>query len=125
MRIVFMGTPEFAAPALECLMLNGYPVVAVYTRPDRLAGRGRTLAASPVKRLAEALGLPVVQPASLKKVEAVAELAGLKPDVIVVAAYGQILPEAVLQLPGYGCINIHPSLLPRHRGASPVAAGFL
>ena len=125
MRIVFMGTPEFAAPALRHLILNDYQVVAVYTQPDRPGGRGRGLVASPVKGLAEALSLPVVQPVSLKKADTIAELAGFKPDVIVVAAYGQILPEAVLRLPGYGCINIHPSLLPRHRGASPVAAAIL
>ena len=120
-----MGTPGFAIPALRHLVLDGYPVVAVYTQPDRLAGRGRDLSGSPVKALAQAMSLPVVQPASLKKAEAIAELAGFKPDVIVVAAYGHILPQAVLQLPGHGCINIHPSLLPRHRGASPVAAAIL
>jgi len=125
LRIVFMGTPEFAAPTLSHLVLNDYQVVAVYTRPDRPAGRGRGLASSPVKRLATALALPVVQPVSLKKADDVAELAGLKPDVIIVAAFGQILPESVLELPKYGCINVHPSLLPRHRGAAPVAASIL
>jgi methionyl-tRNA formyltransferase len=124
-RIVFMGTPEFATPALRHLVLNDYQVAAVYTQPDRLAGRGRGLAISPVKKVAWAAGIPVFQPVSLKRAEAVAELAGLKPDVIVVAAYGKILPESVLKLPGYGCINIHPSLLPRHRGASPIAAAIL
>jgi len=125
LRIVFMGTPEFAAPTLSHLVLNDYQVAAVYTRPDRPAGRGRGLASSPVKRLATALALPVVQPVSLKKADDVAELAGLKPDVIIVAAFGQILPESVLELPKYGCINVHPSLLPRHRGAAPVAASIL
>ena len=125
MRVVFMGSPEFAVPALRHLMLNGYPVVAVYTRPDKPAGRGRSLASSPVKRAALAWGLPLVQPVSFKPAEVVAELAGLKPDVIVVAAFGQILPQAVLDIPRYGCLNIHPSLLPRHRGASPVAAAML
>ncbi len=125
MRVVFMGSPEFAVPSLQYLILNGYQVVAVYTRPDKPAGRGRSLASSPVKRAALALGLPLVQPVSFKPAEAVAELAGLKPDVIVVAAFGQILPQAVLGIPKYGCLNIHPSLLPRHRGASPVAAAIL
>ncbi len=125
MRIVFMGTPEFATPALSHMVLNDYHVAAVYTRPDRLAGRGRGLASSPVKRLATALALPVVQPVSLKKADTIAELVSFKPDVIVVAAFGQILPEAVLRLPRYGCLNVHPSLLPRHRGAAPVAAAIL
>ena len=125
MRIVFMGTPEFGVPALRQLVLNGYQVVAVYTQPDKLAGRGRQPASSPLKRAAARLNLPVVQPASLKKAEVVAELAGFKPDAIVVAAYGKILPKAVLDIPVFGCINIHPSLLPRHRGASPIASAIL
>ncbi len=125
MRVVFMGSPEFAVPALRHLMLNGYQVVAVYTRPDKPAGRGRSLASSPVKRAALVLGLPLVQPVSFKPAEAVAELAGFHPDVIVVAAFGQILPQKVLDIPRYSCLNIHPSLLPRHRGASPVAAAIL
>ncbi len=125
MRVVFMGTPQFALLPLEHLMLGGYQVVAVYTQPDKPAGRGRRSVSSPVKVAAQALSLPVVQPASLKKAEVVAELAGFRPDVIVVAAFGQILPPPVLELPRYGCLNIHPSLLPRHRGASPVAAAIL
>ena len=124
-RVLFMGTPEFAILPLEHLVLNDYQVVAVYTQPDRLAGRGRRPVSPPVKKVAAAFNLPVVQPVSLKKSEAVAELAGFQPDVIVVAAFGQILPQPVLELPKYGCINIHPSLLPRHRGASPVAAAIL
>jgi methionyl-tRNA formyltransferase len=124
-RIVFMGTPEFAVAPLRHLVLNGYQVVAVYTQPDRPAGRGRRPVSSPVKVAAQALSLPVVQPASLKKAEVVAELSGFRPDIIVVAAFGQLLPKPVLELPGYGCINIHPSLLPRHRGAAPVAAAIL
>jgi methionyl-tRNA formyltransferase len=124
-RIVFMGTPEFAVVPLEHLVLNGHQVVAVYTQPDRPAGRGRRPLSSPVKVAAQALGLPVVQPASLKKAEVVAELSGFRPDIIVVAAFGQLLPRPVLELPGCGCINIHPSLLPRHRGAAPVAAAIL
>ena len=125
MRIVFMGTPEFGVPVLRRLVLDGYQVVAVYTQPDRPAGRGRRETLSAIKRAALELNLPVVQPAGLKKVEVVAELADFKPDAIVVAAYGQILPKKVLEIPEYGCINIHPSLLPRHRGASPVASAIL
>ncbi|MFH1663010.1 MAG: methionyl-tRNA formyltransferase [Chloroflexota bacterium] len=125
MRIVFMGTPEFGVPALRHLVINGYQVVAVYTQPDRPAGRGRQPAQSPIKRAATGLNLPVAQPASLKKAEVAAELADFKPDAIVVAAYGQILPKAVLDTPVFGCVNIHPSLLPRHRGASPIASAIL
>ena len=125
MRIVFMGTSEFAVPSLEHLLLNQYQVVAVYTQPDRPAGRGRSVTSPPVKRIALAWNLPVEQPVSLKQAEVVEQLAGFHPDVIVVAAFGQILPQSVLELPRYGCINIHPSLLPRWRGASPVAAAIL
>jgi len=120
-----MGTPEFAIPPLKHLILNQYQVVAVYTQPDKPAGRGRSLVSSPLKRLALAWELPVVQPVSLKRAKAVAQLASFQPDVIVVAAFGQILPRAVLDIPKYRCINIHPSLLPRFRGASPVAATIL
>ena len=120
-----MGTPEFAIPSLEHLLLNQYQVVAVYTQPDRAAGRGRSLISSPVKRVAIDWGLPVVQPVSFKKAEAIAQLASFQPDVIVVAAFGQILPQSVLDIPAHGCINIHPSLLPKFRGASPVAAAIL
>lgn len=125
MRIVFMGTPEFAVPALEHLVLDDYQVVAVYTQPDRVAGRGQRSAVSPVKQAALNLNLPVVQPASFKEAGAVAQLASFQPEVIVLAAYGQLLPPSVLGLPAHGCINIHPSLLPRYRGASPVAAAIL
>jgi methionyl-tRNA formyltransferase len=125
MRIVFMGTPEFGVPALQHLVLNGYHVVAVYTQPDKPMGRGQKLASSPIKRVAISMGLPVLQPASLKKSEMAAELAGFKADFIVVAAYGQILPRTVLDTPVSGCINIHPSLLPRYRGASPIASAIL
>lgn len=125
MRIVFMGTPEFAVPSLKHLILNHYQVVAVYTQPDKPSGRGRSLVSSPVKRAALAWNLSVVQPADLKRAEAVEQLTGFHPDVIVVAAFGQILPQSVLDIPQYGCINIHPSLLPGFRGASPVAAAIL
>lgn len=125
LRVVFMGTPDFAVPSLEHLILNQYQVVAVYTMPDKTMGRGRSLASSPVKRAAINWKLPVVQPVSFKEAEAVAQLADFQADVIVVAAFGQILPQSVLGLPTYGCINIHPSLLPEFRGASPVAAAIL
>ncbi|MBI4283770.1 MAG: methionyl-tRNA formyltransferase [Chloroflexi bacterium] len=125
MRVVFMGTPEFAVPPLEHLMLNRYQVVAVYTQPDKTAGRGRALVASPVKKTALDWQLPVVQPVSFKDAEAVGQLADFHPDVIVVAAFGQILPRSVLALPAHGCINLHPSLLPKFRGASPIASAIL
>lgn len=125
MRVVFMGSPRFAVPSLEYLVAAGYEIAAVYTQPDRVGGRGHGLAVSPVKPAAEALGLTVVQPESLKAPDAVKQLAGFKPDVIVVAAFGQLLPKAVLELPRLGCVNVHPSLLPRFRGASPVAAAIL
>ena len=120
-----MGTPEFAVPCLEHLIINQYQVVAVYTQPDKPAGRGRSLVSPPLKRAAVAWKLPVVQLVSLKGAEVVAQLASFHPDVIVVAAYGQFLPQSVLGIPNYGCINIHPSLLPRFRGASPVSAAIL
>jgi methionyl-tRNA formyltransferase len=125
MRIVFMGTPEFAVPALESLVNNGYEVVAVYTQPDKASGRGRIVEESPVKKAALKLNLNVLQPANLKSGEIRAHLAELKPDVIVVAAFGQILPQSVLEIPPFGCINIHPSLLPRFRGVAPVPAAIL
>jgi len=125
LRFVFMGSPEFAVPPLEYLLVNHYQVVAVYTPLDRPAGRGRALASPPVKRVALAWGLPVVQPASLKEAGVVEQLTGFSPDVIVVAAFGQILPRSVLAMPRLGCINIHPSLLPRFRGASPVVSAIL
>ena len=125
MKVVFMGSPGFAVPSLECLLRGGYEVAAVYTQPDRMGGRGRSLTASAVKSAAGALGLTVVQPQSLKAPEAVKQLVGFKPDIIVVAAFGQLLPKAVLELPRLGCLNVHPSLLPKFRGASPVAAAIL
>ena len=125
MRVIFMGTPEFAVPHLEHLLDNHYQVVAVYTQPDKPAGRGRSLVASPVKRTALARGLPVIQPISLKELDTVKQLTELNPHIIVLAAFGQILPQAVLDIPKYGNVNIHPSLLPRFRGSSPVAAAIL
>jgi methionyl-tRNA formyltransferase len=123
-RIVFAGTPQFAASALAAL-LDEHQVVAVLTQPDRPSGRGMQLTASPVKQLALRHGLPVLQPATLKTGEAQREVAALEPDVMVVAAYGLILPRAVLQLPRYGCLNIHASLLPRWRGAAPIPRAIL
>ncbi len=124
LRLVFMGTPQFAVPSLEGLAAS-HSIAAVYTQPDRPAGRGRAPEASPVKKAALALGLTVEQPVSLRQAEAVARLAQYRPEVIVVAAYGLILPRAVLEIPLQGCVNVHPSLLPRHRGASPVATAIL
>jgi len=120
-----MGTPEFAVPALGRLVLSKYQVAAVYTQPDKPAGRERSVVSPPVKRAAQSWNLSVVQPSSLKTPEAVAQLADFHPDAIVVAAFGQILPRSVLDIPSYGCINVHPSLLPRYRGASPIAAAIL
>lgn len=124
-RIVFMGTPAFALPSLEALLAGEHSVVAVYTQPDRPAGRGRGLNASPVKRLAESHGLPVMQPVRLKEPQALRQLQDLAPDAIVVAAFGQLLPKTVLDIPPFGCINVHPSLLPRHRGPSPIPWAIL
>jgi methionyl-tRNA formyltransferase len=123
-RIIFMGTPEFAVPGL-CVLDGGFQVVAVVTQPDRPAGRGRKLTASPVKERALALGLPVLQPPTLRDPAAVQELADLKPDLIVVASFGQILKAPVLDLPPHGCLNLHASLLPRYRGATPIPAAIL
>jgi methionyl-tRNA formyltransferase len=124
-RLVFMGSPDFALMPLRYLVAEGHELAAVYTKIDKPAGRGQALGISPVKREALALGLTVVQTKSLKATEAQTELAVFCPEAIIVCAYGQILPKAVLDLPRYGCINIHPSLLPRHRGASPVASTIL
>ncbi|MGN8159982.1 methionyl-tRNA formyltransferase [Salinisphaera sp. RV14] len=122
MRIVFAGTPEFALPTLEAIAASGHQLVGVFTQPDRPAGRGRRLKPSPVKARALELGLPVLQPEKLKNnTEALDRLAELAPDVMVVVAYGLILPKAVLDLPTWGCLNVHASLLPRWRGAAPIA----
>lgn len=129
-RIVFMGTPEFAVPSLDRLINAGadhnWQVVAVYTQPDRRAGRGKKMVASPVKVVAEAHGIPVIQPEQLRKTpEAIEELDALAPDLVVVAAYGMILPTEALEIPNFGCINVHASLLPAYRGASPINAAIL
>jgi methionyl-tRNA formyltransferase len=119
-RTVFMGTPEFALPTLEGLIAAGLPVIGVYTQPDRPSGRGKQLTPPPVKQLATAHGIPLFQPLRLRLPEVVAELQTLAPDLIVVVAYGQILPKSVLDIPRYGCINVHASLLPKYRGAAPI-----
>ena len=124
MRIVFMGTPEFAVPSLESL-IETHEVVAVYSRPDAVSGRGGRTRPSPVAQRAEQLGIPVFRPHSLRTSEVQEQLAALTPDVIVVAAYGLILPAEVLGIPPHGCVNVHGSLLPRWRGAAPVQRAIL
>jgi methionyl-tRNA formyltransferase len=125
MRILFAGTPEFAVPPLAMLLQSRHPVVAAYTQPDRPAGRGRKLAPGPVKRLAEAHGVPVFQPLSLKDPEEQARLRAFEADLWVVVAYGLILPKAVLDVARLGVINLHASLLPRWRGAAPIQRAVL
>jgi methionyl-tRNA formyltransferase len=125
MRIIFMGTPGFAVPALDALSAAGHDVVAVYTRAPQPAGRGKALAKSAVHLRAEALGLPVLTPRTLKDAEVQAQFAGHAADVAVVAAYGLLLPQPVLDAPRCGCINIHASLLPRWRGAAPIQRAIL
>ena len=119
-RTVFMGTPEFALPTLDGLMESGVDLCAVFTQPDRPKGRGKKLSPPPVKALAAERGIPVLQPIKLRDAAAVASLRELAPDLIVVVAYGQILPKEVLEIPRFGCINVHASLLPRYRGAAPI-----
>lgn len=120
LRIVYAGTPEFAAESLQAILNKNYQVVAVYTQPDRPAGRGRKLAPSAVKAVAQAHDIPVYQPTSFKEEGAIDALAALQPDLLIVAAYGLILPKSILDIPRCGCINIHASLLPRWRGAAPI-----
>lgn len=125
MRVIYAGTPEFAVPALQGLMDAGHEIVMVLTQPDRPAGRGMQLKASPVKQLALQHGLRVYQPESLKPAEVQAEIAAVQAEVLIVAAYGLIIPTAVLDLPSRGCFNIHGSLLPRWRGAAPIHRAIL
>ncbi|NNK78050.1 MAG: methionyl-tRNA formyltransferase [Litoreibacter sp.] len=120
MRVIFMGTPDFSVPVLDALMAAGHEVVCVYCQPPRPAGRGKKDRPSPVQARAEALGLPVRHPVSLKGAQEQADFVGLKADVAVVVAYGLILPQTILDAPRYGCLNIHASLLPRWRGAAPI-----
>jgi methionyl-tRNA formyltransferase len=124
-RVLFAGTPEFALASLQALANAGLMPLAVLTQPDRPAGRGKRLTASPVKQFALEHGIEVLQPATLKQPEAVARVAAFDPDVLVVAAYGLILPQSVLDIPSRGCVNVHASLLPRWRGAAPIQAAIL
>jgi methionyl-tRNA formyltransferase len=123
-KVVFMGTPTFAVPTLRALM-EPYEVVGVVTQPARRAGRGQSVEEPPVERAARQAGLPVIQPNQLREPEAMAQLVAWAPDVIVVAAFGQLLRQAALALPAHGCLNVHASLLPRHRGAAPIPAAIL
>ncbi|MGO4541010.1 methionyl-tRNA formyltransferase [Paenibacillus sp. 2TAB19] len=125
MRIVFMGTPEFAVPSLKLLLEQNYEVVAVVSQPDRPKGRKKTPTPPPVKEAALSLGLPVLQPERMRSAEAAAAIAELAPDLIVTAAYGQILPKAVLDVPRLGCINVHGSLLPKYRGGAPIQRSII
>lgn len=125
LKIVFAGTPPFAAQHLEALLATEHRIVGVYTQPDRAAGRGKQLHPSAVKYLAQTHDMPVFQPVSLRSVEAQQALAALKPDLMIVVAYGLLLPQAVLDIPRFGCINVHASLLPRWRGAAPIERALL
>jgi len=125
MKIVFAGTPDFALPVLQVLLDSTHTVAAVYSQPDRPAGRGRRTRASPVKQLAVSHQIPVFQPGTLRAAAAIADLGALQPDLVVVVAYGLILPPAVLTVPRLGCINVHASLLPRWRGAAPIQRAIL
>ena len=119
MRVVFMGTPDIAATCLKQILADGFEVVGVYTQPDRPKGRGMKLVASPVKEVALSAGIPVFQPDSFREEETVEQLRALKPDICAVVAYGRILPQKVLDVPTFGCINIHASILPQYRGSAP------
>ena len=126
LRIIFMGTPEIACPALEALLdSREFEVVAVVTQPDQPKGRGLKLQPSPVKEIALAANLPVLQPGRARDENFIQELRGLQPDIIAVTAYGQILPQSILDLPRFGCVNVHTSLLPRYRGAAPIQSAIL
>jgi methionyl-tRNA formyltransferase len=124
-RIIFAGTPDFALASLTALVESGRVPIAVLTQPDRPAGRGKKLTASPVKRYAEQQGIPVIQPVTLRDASVVAELGALRPELMIVAAYGLILPQNVLDIPVHGCLNVHASVLPRWRGAAPIQAAIL
>jgi len=124
-RVIFAGTPDFALASLSALVETGIVPVAVLTQPDRPAGRGRRLTASPVKQFAELHDINVLQPRTLREQSVADELAALEPDVMIVAAYGLLLPQNVLDIPGHGCLNVHASLLPRWRGAAPIQAAIL
>ncbi|MFZ0468043.1 MAG: methionyl-tRNA formyltransferase, partial [Thiogranum sp.] len=125
MRVVFAGTPDFSVPVLQAILDSGHSVVGVYSQPDRPAGRGRKLKPGPVKQLALHYGLPVFQPAGLRDAAEQQVLARLEPDLMVVVAYGLLLPQAVLDIPRRGCVNLHASILPRWRGAAPIQRAIL
>jgi methionyl-tRNA formyltransferase len=125
MNLIFAGTPKFALPALEALLASKHKVIAVYTQPDRPQGRGLKITPSPIKQLAVTYGLPLYQPKTLRDPSALQQLQTLKPDIFIDVAYGLFIPEEMLNTPRYGCINLHPSLLPRWRGASPIQAAIL
>ena len=120
MRIVFMGTPDFSVPVLEALVEGGHQVIAAVTQPDRPKGRGKAVMMSPVKEKALALGIPVYQPLKAREESFIRQMEELSPDAAVVVAFGQILPQRILDIPKYGCINIHASLLPKYRGSAPI-----
>lgn len=120
MKIVFMGTPDFAVPSLAELITNGHEIVAVFTQPDRPKGRGQKVLTTPIKDFATANNIPVWQPKSIKQPEIFAELEKMQPDFIVVVAFGQLLPKSILTLPKYACLNVHASILPKYRGAAPI-----
>lgn len=120
MKIIYMGTPDFAVAPLAALVENGYEVEAVITQPDKPKGRGKTMMPTPVKEEALKHGIPVLQPVKVRDPEFVEELKNLAPDIIIVAAFGQIIPKSILDMPRFGCINIHASLLPKYRGAAPI-----
>ena len=124
MRIVFMGTPDFAVPCLQKLIDNNYDVAAVFTQPDKKTGRKQLLTPPPVKILAQENNIPVYQPNSLKNSDAAQIIKDINPDIIIVVAYGKILPTSVLSIPKYGCVNVHASLLPKYRGAAPIQWAF-
>ena len=125
MRIVFMGTPDFAEASLKKLIDEHFDVVGVFTQPDKARGRGMTVSFSPVKELALQAGLPVFQPESMRDGTALTQLRELQPDILVVVAYGRILPDEILALPKYGAVNVHASLLPKYRGAAPIQWAIL
>ncbi len=125
LRVLFYGSPEFALPTLQALIDSPYRPVAVVTQPDARAGRGRSLRPPPIKQLAQAHGIPSLQPARLRDRAAIAQITSLRPDIQIVAAYGQLIPTDILDLPRYGTLNVHASLLPRWRGASPISAAIL
>ncbi len=125
MKVVYMGTPEFAVAALDSIVKAGHEVIACFTQPDKPKGRGKALQKTPVKQRAEAYQIPVYQPVKIREEENVQLLQKLAPEIIVVAAFGQILPESILNIPKYGCVNIHASLLPKYRGAAPIEWAIL